>query len=557
MAPTLYVNARFFTADQPEWAEALVVDADRIVYVGDEATARRIAGGAAIEEDLGGRLVLPGFVDGHAHIVGTGDAAGQADLWGAHDLDEIQRRIARWAEENPEAPRVRAQGWLPGTVPGGAPTRHMLDEIVSDRPVYVQTYDYHSIWLNTAALAELGIDHETVAPAGGAIARDEAGHPTGYIDETAMQQLVWPALDGGASDDERDRHLAAALAGYRASGVTAATDMGLDDADLAAMLRAEEAGTLTARINAHYRIYRAEDSAENLAQVAHAAELAARHDSPWLRVVGIKVMVDGTVDGCTAALGRPYADGSLADPIWDLESLAPVVTAADAAALQVAMHAIGDEAVRIAIAAVERAVAANGPAARRHRIEHLEVAEEADIARLAALGITASMQPVHADPAIQANWRAKLGDERVERGFPWPEMTDAGATLAFGTDSPTSPYAPLPNMFVASTRRSAFDPTLEPNIAHYALPLGEAIVHATRDAAWSSRAEDRIGRLAAGLFADFVVVDRNVFDGPAEELLDAAIVRTVVGGREVYAAAPAYSAAAHGGPAAESAGATR
>ncbi|MDQ4503392.1 amidohydrolase [Sinomonas sp. ASV322] len=559
MASTLYVNARFFTADQPEWAEALVVDGDRIVYVGDEPTARRIAGGLAagaevIEEDLGGRLVLPGFVDAHAHIVGTGEAAGQADLWGAHDLAEIQRRLARWAAENPEATRVRAQGWLPGTVPGGAPTRHMLDEVVSDRPVYVQTYDYHSIWLNTASLAELGIDRDTVAPAGGAIARDEAGDPTGYIDETAMQQLVWPALDGGASDDERDRFLAAALAGYRATGVTAATDMGLDEADLAAMVRAEEAGTLTARISAHYRVYRSEDPAENLAQVARAAELAARHDSPWLRVVGIKVMVDGTVDGCTAALGRPYADGSLADPIWDLESLAPVVAAADAAGLQVAMHAIGDEAVRIAISAVERAVAANGPKERRHRIEHLEVVEEADIARLAALGITASMQPVHADPAIQANWRAKLGDERIERGFPWPEMTDAGAALAFGTDSPTSPYAPLPNMFVASTRRSAFDPSLEPNIAHYALPLGDAITHATRDAAWSSRAENHIGRLAAGLFADFVVVDRNVFDGPAEELLDAAIVRTVVGGREVHTAA-AHTAAAAQSP--DPAGATR
>jgi predicted amidohydrolase YtcJ len=541
VAPKLYVKARFFTADQPLWAKALVVDGDRIAYVGDEATARRIAGADAVEEDLGGALVLPGFVDGHAHIVGTGEAAGQADLWGAGDLDEIQRRIARWAAENPGAPRVRATGWLHGTVPAPGPTRQMLDETVPDRPVYVQAYDYHSVWLNSASLAELGIDRDTVAPPGGAIARDEVGDATGYIDETAMQQLVWPALDGDATDGERDRHLEAALAGYRAAGVTAATDMGLDDGDLAAMVRAEEAGTLTTRISAHYRIYRSEDPAEDLAQVAHAVDLAARHDSPWLRVVGIKVMVDGTVDGCTAALGRPYADGSLADPIWDLESLAPVVTAADTAGLQVAMHAIGDEAVSIAIGAVESAVAANGPAARRHRIEHLEVVEPADIARLAALGITASMQPVHADPAIQENWRAKLGDERVERGFPWPEMTDAGATLAFGTDSPTSPYAPLPNMFVAATRRSAFDPSLPANIESYALPLHEAVIHATRDAAWSCRAEERIGRLAAGLFADFVVVDRDLFKAPVEELLEASIVRTVVGGRDVHTTAAAVA----------------
>ncbi|QHK22673.1 amidohydrolase family protein (plasmid) [Pseudarthrobacter psychrotolerans] len=535
MAPTLYMNARVFTADQPAWAEALIVEGDKIAYVGDGATARRLAGDDCVEEDLDGALVLPGFVDGHAHIVATGEAAGQADLWGAQDLAEIQRRLSRWASAHPEAPRVRAQGWLHGTVPGDGPTRHMLDEVIADRPVYVQAYDYHSIWLNTAALAEIGINSHTVAPRGGSIARGESGEPTGYIDETAMQQLVWPALDGAASDAERDRHLEAALAGYRAVGVTAAIDMGLDEGDLAAMVRAEEAGTLTARIAAHWRIHRSEDPAENLAQVARAAELAARHDSPWLRVVGIKVLVDGTVDGCTATLGRAYADGSLPGPIWDLPALAPVVAAADAAGLQVAMHAIGDEAVRIAIAAVEHAVRTNGPAQRRHRIEHLEVVEQADIVRLAALGIVASMQPVHADPAIQGNWRAMLGDERIDRGFPWPEITDAGAALAFGTDSPTSPFAPLPNMFVAATRRSAFDPSLPPNIARYALPLEEAVVHATRDAAWSCRAEDRFGRLSAGLFADFIVLDRDVFRTQAEELLEAKVVRTVVAGRDVLA----------------------
>ncbi|WP_125616686.1 amidohydrolase [Specibacter cremeus] len=537
MTPDLYVNARFFTAAKRSWADALVVVGERIGYVGDEATARRIAGPGAREIDLGGALVLPGFVDAHAHIVSTGEAAGQADLWGAASLGDIQARIGAWAGTHPDAPRVRAQGWLHSALPEGGPTRAHLDAVVPDRPVYAQAFDCHSVWLNSAALAELGIDATTPVPSGGTIAKDPAtGEPTGYIDETAMQQLVWPALDAQVTDAERDAHLAAALAGYRRAGITASTDMGLDQGDLDAMARAEANGTLTARIVGHWRIQHSLDPAANLARVARAAELAAKHNSAWLRITGIKVMVDGTVDGCTAALGHPYADGSLPEAIWDLETLAPVVTAADAAGLQVAMHAIGDEAVRIAIAAVERAVETNGPRPRRHRIEHLEVVEQADIARLAALGITASMQPVHSDPSIQENWRAQLGDDRVERGFPWPEMTDAGATLAFGTDSPTAPYAPLPNMFIAATRRSALDPSLPPNIARYALPLTEAIEHATRSAAWSCRAEDQYGRLAAGLLADFVVVDRDVFSLPAEELLEARILRTVVGGRDVLAA---------------------
>ena len=536
-ANELYVHTPIFTAAGRPWAEAMVVSDGRIRYVGDEPTARRIAGDDAVEVDAGGGVILPGFVDGHAHVVSTGELEGHADLWSAHDLAEIQSRVKTWATDHPDAARVRAQGWQHAALHGVEPSRELLDAVVADRPVYVQAFDLHSIWVNSAALTELGIDDGTPDPVGGKIARDPAtGVATGLIDETAMQEYVWPFLEARQSDADRDRDLDTALDGYRRHGVTAAVDMALGEQDLAAFARREEAGTLTARLVGHWLVHRAEDPEENLAQVRRAAELARRHTSPWLRVTGIKIIVDGTVDGCTATLGRPYSNGELPGPIWDLDALAPVVAAADAAGLQVAMHAIGDEAIRIAIAAVENAVRVNPPRLRRHRIEHLEVVEEAEIARLAALGLTASMQPVHADPAIQENWRTMLGDERIERGFPWPEMTAAGAPLVFGTDSPTSPYAPLPNMFVAATRRSALNPTLPANVAHYALPLAEAVTHATRDAAWACRADESYGQLAPGLLADFVVVDRDIFTVAVDELLEARIVRTVVGGRTVWTA---------------------
>ncbi|MEP6843356.1 MAG: amidohydrolase [Pseudolysinimonas sp.] len=536
MAPVVYFNARVFTASEPEWAEAFVVDSERIVYVGDELTARRVAGGDCLEVDLGGRTVLPGFVEAHAHILATGEAVGSVDLSGSRDLAEIQQRIADWAASHPASPRVKALGWNPAMVPGGRPTRQQLDAIVSDRPVYAQSFDFHSIWLNSAALSEVGIDRNSVAPSGGAISFDpETGEATGYVDETAVQALVFPVLDRVATEADRDAHLMAALRGYRETGVTASVDMSFGETDLVALVNAERAGTLTARIAAHWIVRHSEDLAENLAQVARAAELASLHNSPWFRVTGIKIVVDGTVDGCTAALGEPYANGEMPGPIWPLSDLAPVVAAADAAGLQVAMHAIGDEAVRIAIEAVEYAVLSNGPRPRRHRIEHLEVVTPAEISRLAALEIVASMQPVHADPAIQENWSSVLGDARVERGFPWPEMTAAGARLAFGTDSPTAPYPPLSNMFVAATRRSASDSSLAPNIERYAVPLADAIRHATHDSAWACKAEEQFGRVAAGLYADFIVLDRNIFETPVDELLDAKVVRTVVGGREVYA----------------------
>lgn len=340
----------------------------------------------------------------------------------------------------------------------------MLDAVVQDKPVYAFAYDFHSVWVNSAALAELGIDDHTKDPHGGTIKRDADGHATGYIDENAFYDMVLPPyLDAQVGKEEHEASIAAVQQAYRETGVTTACDMGFNETDLEGFKRADKDGTLTSRLIAYWRVNNAGSTEENIAQVQRAAALAVEHESPFLRVVGIKVIIDGTIDGCTATLGMPYADGSNAEPIWSLEELAPVVAAADAAGLKVAMHAIGDESVRIAIGAVEHAVAENGPPReRRHRIEHLELVDRADVDRLAALGITASMQPVHADPAISENWAAKLGDDRVERGFPWPWITEAGARLAFGTDSPTSPHAPLPNMYVATTRLRPWTLPLEP-----------------------------------------------------------------------------------------------
>ncbi len=265
-----------------------------------------------------------------------------------------------------------------------------------------------------------------------------------------------------------------------------------------------------------------------------AIELAAEAGTPWLRVAGIKLVLDGVIDACTAAMRHPYADGSNAAPIWPLDDLAPVVVAADAAGLQIAMHAIGDAASGIALDALEHAHAVNGDRHRRHRIEHLEYADPADIVRLARLGVTASMQPVHADPAIWANWAAMLGDERADRGFAWTEFTDAGARLAFSTDAPTAPHEALPNLYVAATRRSALDGSFPPSHPEYAVPLEDAVVHATRDAAASCLDDDVRGSIAPGLAADFAVLDRDPFTEGAEALLEARVVRTVVAGATVY-----------------------
>jgi predicted amidohydrolase YtcJ len=517
------------------WAESLVLRGHRIDYVGPDDEAGAHAGSDATRIDLAGHTVLPGFVDGHAHVVMAGEATLRAHLTDAPDLAEIGDRVRTWAKDNPDAPRVLGRGWLFSSVPGGRPTKEMLDAVVADRPVYLDANDYHSVWVNSAALAELGVTADTPDPVGGRIVRDpDTGEPTGHLEETAAQDLVWALLAEASTDADRDQALAAAGAAYLSSGVTCAVDMAMDEHSLAAMMRAERAGTLNLRVVGHWFIRRCPDPADELAQINRAAELAAKHDSDRLRITGVKFVVDGVIDGCTASMLEPYADGGNAGPIWDLDALAPAVAAADAAGLQVALHAIGDKATRIALDALEHAHRVNGAGPRRHRIEHLEYVDPADVPRLARLGVTASMQPVHADPVIRDNWASMLGDARAERAFAWPEMTEAGARLAFGTDAPTAPHPPLPNIYIANTRRSPVDPTLPALQPHLTLPLADAVRHATADSAWACRAEESLGRLRAGMLADFVVLDRDPFDADPASLLRARVLRTVVNGRTVW-----------------------
>lgn len=539
MSPSriLVHGGRVFTSDPDRpWADALVVDGDHFTYVGDVDGARAAAGDGAEVVDLAGGVAMPGFVDGHAHLLMTGAALLKAQLRTADSLDEIRRRLVEWRAANPDATRVLGISWQFGALPDATPHKGMLDDLFPDVPVYLDANDLHSTWVNSAALRELGITDETPNPIGGEIVRDPAtGEATGHLQETVTVDMVWPLLSR-VSDDARDAHLAATLRAYNETGVTTSVDMALERASLDTMRRAEAAGTLTVRVMGHWIIHRDPDPAKELAQVATAARMAAETNSSRLRVMGIKIIVDGTIDGCTAALLEPYTTGTNAEPIWDAESLERVVAAADAAGLQVALHAIGDRAIRIAVDALEHAATVNGPRERRHRIEHLEYTDEADVVRLAPLGITASMQPVHIDPAIYSNWGEMLGDPRANRGFAWREFLDAGTTLAFGTDTPTAPYEPLHNMYIAATRKSPGDPSLAPHRPDNALPLEEAVVHGTRDSAWASFLHDRVGMVKEGLLADLILLDRDPFAAGPESLLTAQVVRTMLGGRTVHPA---------------------
>lgn len=515
-----------------EEAECVVIEGDRIVGVYPTSSPETAAADDTV--DLEGRFVLPGFVDSHVHLLWLGAGLSSVALTDAGDLAEIQRRL-RDARESLDAgaTMLRGRGWLFDSI-DGEPTAAMLDEAVSDIPVFLDSNDMHSIWVNTAALKAMGLTADTADPAGGRLSRLADGAPAGMLYERAAHELGWAYLASVTSDDDRVEHIALALDAFAAAGVTSVVDMGMDEDGWRALhgYAKRLGGRLPVRVSAHWLVVDTGDATKNLDQIQRVLEL--RNDpTPWLELIGIKLVLDGVIDACTAAMSYPYANGSNGDLLWTAEALLPVVIAADAARLRLAIHAIGDLASDVALNVLEQMIQANPPWDRRPRLEHVEIVSDETPARMARLGITASVQPVHSDPAIQPNWRAQLGDDRVERGYPWPSFTAAGARLAFGTDAPTAPHQALVNLHIATTRRSATDRSLPANLPKYAVPLASALRHATLDSAASFDAETRIGRVRTGMYADLVVLDGDILDADGD-LLSISVARTIVGGRTVY-----------------------
>ncbi|KAL2109711.1 hypothetical protein VUR80DRAFT_2113 [Thermomyces stellatus] len=534
---TLFVNGRILTTtaaglgDEPTFAEAMFVQDGLIAAVGAQIdlTAKYGSVSGVTTIDLSQKTVLPGFVDGHMHLLLLGQSLRRVSVAHCRNLEEIRSTIRAFALANPDAERVLVKDWMHSMTPAGV-TAADLDDI-DPRPIYVDTKDLHSTWVNSAGLKELEVEG-VEDPPGGTIQRDEDGRPNGVLNEGAVLSIVWPRLAALSSIEERQNSMVAAIEDYNSKGYTGLIEMAMDEPAWAALVDLrEKRPDLAMRISAYWLIKPAGDAASRMAQVRRAKELQQRFNgetSPDLRVVGIKIICDGIVDACTAYLSEPYAEAASPPPLWAREDLEPVVKAADEMGLQIALHAIGDAAIGMAVDTLEK----RGTPGRRHRIEHIELASPMDAKRLGDLGITASVQPVHADPAILRAWPHLLGRERCGRAFAYREMADAGAPLALGSDSPTAPWQPLGSVYVAATRRSAREPQSDEVVnEHFRLGVCEAIVAGTRGAAASVFADERVGSLEVGKVADFVVVDM-AWD--AKSLLKSEMRETYFGGRKVW-----------------------
>ncbi|GME42888.1 hypothetical protein GTA08_BOTSDO10170 [Neofusicoccum parvum] len=545
---TIFENGRFFTAsggpkqpENPTFAECMVVTGSKISFVGSstDPAVQQARDAGASTQDLDGRLVVPGFVDGHMHLMLMGQSLTSVPLDACRSLDDIRGAIRTWAAAHPAAPRIFCRGWMHSMTDGAAPASALDD--LDARPIFINSKDLHSTWCSSAALAEMGVDARFADVPGGQIARDEAGRPTGLLSEAANINIVWPHVARVASVEERVERLEAAFAEYSRAGYTGVVEMAMDETAWAALQellqRRRERGLPPppVRVAAHWLINPKDTEAENVAQVDRAAALHAQFNlaaSPSCRIAGIKVICDGVIDACTAALTEPYSSNSVDCPtIWAASALAPVVRRAASAGLQVALHAIGDAAIKMAIDALEAATSTTP--LRRPRIEHLELASAADAARLGRLGITASVQPGHADPAILRAWPRLLGPHRCRRAFAYADFLAAGAALALGSDAPTAPHPVWAGWYTATTRRSARERGAYDVAVNEEFRLGLATVVAaqTAGAAWSCYADGLAGRLEEGLSADFVVLD---VEWVPEKVAEGKVVQTWFEGRKVF-----------------------
>ncbi|MFD9594307.1 amidohydrolase [Kitasatospora sp. NPDC059973] len=540
-ADLVFTNGPVHTGDPARTrATSLAVTGERITAVGHDEVRELIGPGTEVV-DLEGRLLIPGFQDSHIHAVFGGTELAECDLTGTVGADEYLRRVAAFAAAHPDRTWITGGGWSMESFAGGLPTRQLLDSVVPDRPVYLVNRDHHGAWANTRALELAGLSRDTPDPADGRIEREPDGTPSGMLQEgaTGLVARLVPPTDaaGRLAGLHRAQELLHSL------GITGWQDalLGIfngqpDPSD--AYAAAAEAGTLTARVTGALWWDRNRGADQIPELVARRKQLTGGR----FRAGSVKIMQDGIAENFTAALSTPYLDGcgcatansglSFVDPA----ALCGYVTALDALDFQVHFHALGDRAVREALDAIEVARAANGRRGTRHHLAHLQVVHPSDLPRFAALGAIANIQPLWAahEPQMDELTIPFLGPERAAWQYPFGGLLRAGATLAAGSDWPVSSPDPIAGIHVAVNRMEPDATDGRVFLPEQRLDLATALAAYTAGSAHVNGHDDA-GSLRTGHLADLVVLDRDFFAAPPEEIAATRVERTYVGGQLVYA----------------------
>lgn len=526
IANLILINGNIHTMDRRRpRAAAVAIRGDRIVAVGGDAEMRQLLapGGRAV--DLGGRTVAPGLIDAHLHFLSYGLSLAAIDLIGVSSLAAAQERVAARAARTPAGHWLTGRGWDQVFWAGQRfPQRQDLDAVTVDHPVFLRRKCGHAGWANSTALALAGITAATPDPDGGAIARDPAtGEPTGMLYERAMELV--DRLLAVPSDEEAADAVAAAMRRAHALGITSVHNM-----EGAPALR----GFQTLRRRGELKLRVLQQIPEADMDAAVQLGIQSGYGDEWLRFGAVKMFADGALGARTALMVEPYErePENRGIAVATAEHLKQQVAKAARAGLAVHIHAIGDQANRNVLDAIEATRQAGIGLHLRHRIEHAQVLHPADLPRFARLGVIASMQPIHCTQDMvlaDAHWGA-----RSRLAYPWSSLLASGAILAFGSDAPVETPDVMQGIYAAVTRRRADGfPAPSGWYPEESVSVAEAVFAYTAGAAYAGGEETIKGSIASGMLADLAVLSADIFSVAPEAILETQAVATMVGGEFV------------------------
>jgi predicted amidohydrolase YtcJ len=541
-AEKIITNAKVLTMDEARpRAEAVAWGGGHILAVGSRAEVEALAGPATRVVDAGGRTLLPGFVESHLHLVLGGNELSQLQLGGVEGFEALAAAFRDYATQNPDLPLLMAQG-AAYEILDHPVTRADLDRVLGDRPIAMMSPDHHTVWANTAALRAAGLLNGAEMPVGHVVVMGADGTATGELLEfeafspvlaltgdlhlqlgiaTGGEPEPWPDAGQRAKDKEK---VAAGLAHCAQHGITSMVNMDGNRYTCVLLQEMAEEGRLTARVKVPFHFKPHMD----LSELERASAMAAKFTGAWVTSGFVKMFMDGVVDSRTAFMLHDYPGTSeRGAPLFEAERFKAICAEIDRRGLQIAVHAIGDGAVRQTIDGYEAARLANGPRDSRHRIEHIELIDRADVPRLGALGITASVQPPHPPGAMEfpmSTMEHVFHRDRWRDAYLWKTLGDQGAPLAFASDWPVTDVNVMRGIQAALTR-VPYEGCQDERVG-----LMEVLRAYTAGGAWAAHWEGLTGTLREGMAADLVLIDGDIEAIPADRLGQTGIALTVAGG---------------------------
>jgi len=529
-ADLVVTNATVWTGNQSEEAvRAIAIVGDRIVALGSVSDIDSWRAPATRVVDAGGHRVVPGFNDAHVHFVDGGRQLDNVDLKDAGSPQEFARRIGERAKSAGRGDWILGGDWDDQRwTPPRLPAKELIDPLTPNTPVFVNRYDGHMALANSAALALGGVTATTADPPGGAIVRDARGNPTGVLKDAAMNFVarVIPPL----TREQRTHAVKRALEHAASVGLTSVQDMNPAYEDIAVYADLANRGELTARIYAAPL----ETGWQDQAKIG----IHRSFGSVWLRLGAVKGYADGSLGSTTAYFFEPYADapdtrGLLSDEMHPIDAMRARLVGADAAGLQLCIHAIGDAGISQILDLFGDVARTNGARDRRFRIEHAQHIAAKDFDRFASLNVIASVQPYHA--IDDGRWaERRIGPERIKTTYAFRTLLDKSVRLALGTDWSVAPLNPMLTLYAATTRATLDGRNPNGWVPEQKISVAEAVSAYTAGSAYAEFQEAEKGTIARGKLADLVVLSDDIFNMPPASIKDVRVMTTIVGGKVVY-----------------------